>query len=99
MKVIFRFQDVFEIVKNDIPTLEESANEAQRTTKKYHKKKDCKALFLIHQCVDEEIFENIVECETAINVWDTLAKTYLGIDNLKEMELQTLMRQYELLHM
>ncbi|RDX99264.1 hypothetical protein CR513_17703, partial [Mucuna pruriens] len=38
---------------NDIQEVEVSATEVQRAVYKESKKKDCKALFLIHQCVEE----------------------------------------------
>lgn len=34
MKVIFRFQDVSEIVNDGVPALEENANDVQRATHK-----------------------------------------------------------------
>lgn len=51
MKVLFGFQD-----------LAENATEVQRTAHKELKKKDYKALFLIHQCVDPAIFLKSFRC-------------------------------------
>jgi hypothetical protein len=48
-----------------ITPLPENANEAQRTTFREAKKKDNKALFLIHQCVDSKVFEKIADVETS----------------------------------
>jgi hypothetical protein len=61
MKVIFRFQDVLEIVNEGVPELAAEANETQRTLHREQKKKDGKGLFIIHQCVDSNIFEKIIE--------------------------------------
>lgn len=65
MKVIFRFQDVLEMVNDGVPELAENATEAQRTAHRDQKKKDAKGLFLIHQCVDSNIFEKIIDQESA----------------------------------
>ena len=61
MKVIFRFQDVVEILNDGISELEVDATEAQKVAHKDQRKKDGKALFLIHQCVDCDVFEKIIE--------------------------------------
>ena len=48
MKVIFRFQDVVEILNDGVPELEADAAGAQKAAHKEKRKKDRKALFLIH---------------------------------------------------
>lgn len=48
IEVVFGFQDVFDVVKNGYQELGANPDEAQRATHKDAKKKDCKALFLIH---------------------------------------------------
>jgi len=63
------------------------------------RKKDAKGLFLIHQCIDPNIFENIIEQETAKGAWDTLKNAYGGDEKIKKVEFQALWRQYELLQM
>jgi len=52
MKVIFGMQDVLESAMIGLQELKEDAGEAQKRMFKESKKMDCKALFLIHQCVD-----------------------------------------------
>ncbi|MCI35091.1 hypothetical protein A2U01_0056312, partial [Trifolium medium] len=95
MKVIFRFQDALEIVTGGEADLAVNADEAQRTTHRKLKKKDAKGLFLIHQCVDPNIFEKIIEEEIAKGAWDTLKKIFGGDEKLKGIKLQALRRQYE----
>ena len=48
MKVIFRFQDVVEAVNEGIPTLAANATDVQQASHKDLKKKDGKAMFLMH---------------------------------------------------
>jgi hypothetical protein len=64
MKVIFRFQDVLETVTDAVGDLAANADETARTQHKELKKKDAKCLFIIHQCVNSNIFEKIIEKET-----------------------------------
>ena len=60
-------------------------------------KKDSKALFLIHQCVDDSHFENIQNVNTAKEACDILIQSHVGREKIKKVKLQTLRRQYELL--
>ncbi|KAK2388316.1 hypothetical protein QL285_062010 [Trifolium repens] len=80
-------------------SITENANEEQRTTFREAKKKDNKALFLIHQCVDSKVFEKIADAENSKDAWDILQKSYGGDAKVKKVKLQALKRQYELLQM
>ncbi|AES78008.2 hypothetical protein MTR_7g022910 [Medicago truncatula] len=53
MKNLFGAQDLLEIVQNGVGELVLNATDVQRNTHKELKKKDCKALFLIQQSLDE----------------------------------------------
>ena len=99
MKVIFRFQEVVEIVNDGITALEDEASDEQTAVHRDKKKKDGKALFLIHQCVDSNVFEKIIEEETAKGAWDKLKSLYGGDEKLKKVKLQTLRKQYEMTQM
>ncbi|XP_019420667.1 PREDICTED: uncharacterized protein LOC109330847 [Lupinus angustifolius] len=79
--------------------IEDDANEAQRTIFRESKKGDCKALFLIRQCVDGANFEKIAGAKTAKEAWDSLEKSYEGAAKIKKVKLQTIRRKYELLQM
>lgn len=57
--------------------------------------KDGKGLFLIHQCVDLNIFRKTIEQETTKETWNTLKKMYGGDEKLKKGKLQSLRKQYE----
>lgn len=56
MKVIFRFQDLVETVYDGVSGLETITNDTQKATHKEKSKNDEKALLLIHQCMDPNIF-------------------------------------------
>jgi hypothetical protein len=99
MNVIFGFQEVEDLVSNGYEALAENATEAQQTTFKEAKKKDCKALFLIHQCVDSANFEKIASATSSKQAWEILSNAHGGGDKVKKVRLQALRRQYELLGM
>ncbi|RDY01334.1 hypothetical protein CR513_15348, partial [Mucuna pruriens] len=63
------------------------------------KESDCKALFLIHQCLDSTDFEKIALANSAKEAWDILNKSYGGANKIKKVKLQSFCRQYELLSM
>ena len=99
MRALFGFQDVYEVVQNGIEEPTASTPDAQRQVWKDLKKKDCKALFFLHQCVDSAHFEKIAAATTSKEAWDILAKACSGDDRLKKVKLNALKRQYELLQM
>ena len=82
MKAIMGFQEVIEIVETGLSDLPSTATEAQKTTHKEDKKKDCKALFLLHQCIDEAHFEKIAAAKTSHEAWKILEKCNEGIIGL-----------------
>lgn len=53
MKVVFHYQDVLNVIRDNVTTIGAEALCDQM-------KKDNKVFFLIHQCVDANVFENIV---------------------------------------
>ncbi|XP_019435907.1 PREDICTED: uncharacterized protein LOC109342365 [Lupinus angustifolius] len=99
MKVLFYFQEVSEVIEEGLPPLNPDATETQRAIHKEAKKRDNKALFLIHRCVNDVHFEKIQNAITSKEVWDILIRSHTGGDKIKKVKLQSLRRQYELLHM
>ena len=100
MKVIFGYQGVIEIVESGIGAAPAAtATEAQKEEYKELKRKDCKALFLIHQCVNDAHFERIEGAKNAREAWQILEKGNAGAEQLKKVKLQTMRRQYELMAM
>src|ERR1051325_9425384 len=62
-------------------------------------KRDQKALFYIHQCVDAIVFEKIADSMTSKGAWDTLVRCYGGDASVKKLKLQSLRKQYENINM
>jgi hypothetical protein len=99
MKVIFRYQDVLETVNEGVTPLAANATDVQQTAHRDLKKKDGKAMFLMHQSVSDEIFEKIMHYESVKETWDALERLYSRDGKLKKVRLQALRRQYEVLTM
>ncbi|KAK2359039.1 hypothetical protein QL285_096166 [Trifolium repens] len=99
MRVVFGFQDVWDLVQGGVEPVTESSTDAQKAIHKELKKKDYKALFIIHQCVNPDNFERVGDAQSAKEAWDNLEKAYGGATKVKKVRLQTHKRQYELLQM
>ncbi|CAJ2667154.1 unnamed protein product [Trifolium pratense] len=99
MKVIFGFQEVQDVVETAITELAADATDNQRNAHRALKKKDFKAMFFIHQCVDLVNFQKIENATSAKECWDILEKAHSGNEKLKQVRLQTWKRKFELLQM
>lgn len=96
MEAILGFQDVLEVIQSDYEKLIAKMEEGQA---KEIKRKNYKALFILHQYVDTSNYEKISRIKNAKEAWDTLEQAYAGADKVKKVRLQTLKRQYALLGM
>ncbi|XP_019430343.1 PREDICTED: uncharacterized protein LOC109337758, partial [Lupinus angustifolius] len=99
MKAIMGFQEIADIVELGYPQLGAEPSEQDRVAFRENKRKDCKAMCLLHQCVDEAHFEKIASAQTSQEAWIILEKCNKGADQLKKVRLQTTRRQYELMQM
>ena len=91
MYVLFDAQDVLDLVNDDYVqvALAVNATDAHRNVQRDLRKKDQKALFYIHQCVDVNVFEKIVDSTMAKATWDTLVWCYDGDASMKKVKLQS----------
>ncbi|XP_019432269.1 PREDICTED: uncharacterized protein LOC109339311 [Lupinus angustifolius] len=99
MKAIMGFQELEDIVEEGYQEIDEASTEQQRTAYKENRKRDCKAMCLIHQCVDEAHFEKIAAARSSHEAWQILQKSNKGAEQLKKVRLQTMRRKYELMEM
>ncbi|KAL5810691.1 hypothetical protein ACOSQ4_027259 [Xanthoceras sorbifolium] len=104
MRALLGSQDVIEIVEDGYTEpaskeVEGTLTEAQTTTLKADRKRDCKAKSIIYQGLDEVTFEIIASAKSSKEVWDTLLKTYKGANKVKRIHLQTLQGEFESLRM
>ena len=99
MRVLFGAQDVLDLVSEGYVPAAADATVEQKSEEKATRKRDQKALFFIHQCVDENVFEKIVDATTSEVAWDILTRCYGGDVSVKKVKLQSLRKQYENLSM
>ncbi|GAU30980.1 hypothetical protein TSUD_104940 [Trifolium subterraneum] len=99
MKVVFGFQDVWDLVQSGVEPITDASSDVEKATFKELKKKDYKALFIIHQCVSPDNFERVSDALSSKEAWDNLEKAYGGATKVKKVRLQTYKRQFELLQM
>ncbi|WVZ15014.1 hypothetical protein V8G54_012580 [Vigna mungo] len=100
LRVLFRYQDVNEVVEGEFQELPTGvADKVADKRKAEERKKDDKALFLIHQCVDDAHFEKIQHAKIAREAWNILVRCHTGGEKIKKVKLQILRRQYELMQM
>jgi hypothetical protein len=93
MKVVFRYHGVLDVIHSGVTPLNEAPTETERATHREQMKKDDKAIYFLHQCVDSNVLENIIEYETAKEAWDVLATTYAGDKQTKKVKLLMALRR------
>ena len=87
IKVVSCYQDLWDLVKEDVAMFAEAATDQEKVAHKELKKKDYKALFIIHQCVDANNFEKVSDAESAKETWEILEKSFRGAEKVKEVRL------------
>ncbi|XP_050908038.1 uncharacterized protein LOC127121623 [Lathyrus oleraceus] len=90
---------MWDLVKEGVTSLVEKTTDEEKAAHKELKKKDNKALFIIHQCVDPEYFKKLSDVELVKEAWEILDKSFEGVEKVKEVKLQTYKRKCELLKM
>lgn len=99
MEAILGFQEVDEIVKKGFKEPSKGDSKEMKKLYKENRQFDCKARFLLHQCISTAIFQKVSKVVTTKEVWDILQEGYGNSGKLKKIILQYLQRQYELLCM
>jgi len=63
------------------------------------RKKNQQALTLIHQCLDDHMFEKVAYVSTSKEALEILEKSLQGVDKVKKIRLQSLRSDFEALKM
>lgn len=93
MSTLFKSQNLWSIVEEGVP---KEGTDAEKMEKK---EKDAKALYLIHQAVDESIFDRIVRFTTAKEAWEHIQQEFMGSTKMMSVRRQTLRQKFEVLQM
>ncbi|XP_015972745.1 uncharacterized protein LOC107496057 [Arachis duranensis] len=101
MKAILGAQGVWEMVEKGYvePENVDKLTEAQKEELENKRKKDQCALTIIHQGLDDDMFEKIADITNAKKAWDTLQNSVIGVEKVKKVRLQTLRAEFESLMM
>ncbi|GKV16429.1 hypothetical protein SLEP1_g27071 [Rubroshorea leprosula] len=88
MKAIFSAHDVWEIVENGYDASQDisALTQAQKDQFNCTKKKDQKAISLIHQALDEVTFKKVSNARTPKQLWEMLQAACKGKDKAKKFE-------------
>ena len=55
-------------------------------------------MHILFNGVDGDMFDNIINCKTAKEVWDTIQIICDGTEQVRENKMQLLIRKYEYFH-
>ncbi|XP_050878141.1 uncharacterized protein LOC127081956 [Lathyrus oleraceus] len=100
MKTLLEAQDMWDIVEKGFKEQDEALlSQGVKEILKESRKRDKKAIFLIYQSVDEDTFEKISNAKTSTEAWDKLQTCNKGVEQVKNIRLQTLRGDFKHLFM
>ncbi|KAL0436855.1 UNVERIFIED_CONTAM: hypothetical protein Sradi_0393400 [Sesamum radiatum] len=101
MKAILGAHGLWNIVETgyEEPADEGALSVAELAALQKKKSGDQSALSIIHQGLDDEMFEKIANESKAKDAWDILKISAVGVDKVKKVRLQTLRAEFESLFM
>ncbi|KAH0676046.1 hypothetical protein KY285_023847 [Solanum tuberosum] len=101
MKAILGSQDVWDIVDKGYtkPVNEETLSPNEKEVYVKTRKKDQHALTLIHQYLDDGMFEKVADATTSKEDWEILQNSLQGFDKVKKIKLKTLRDDFKVLKM
>ncbi|GKV50164.1 hypothetical protein SLEP1_g56877 [Rubroshorea leprosula] len=101
LTAILNAHDMWEMFENGYDASQDisALTQAQKDQFNSIKKKDQKAVSLIHHALDEVTFEKVSNATTAKQLWEMLQVTYKGKDKAKKVHLQSLRGEFEAIQM
>ncbi|KAK2981078.1 LOW QUALITY PROTEIN: hypothetical protein RJ640_012033 [Escallonia rubra] len=101
VKAILGSQDVWEVVDNGFtePQSEATLSATQKEALQATRRKDQKALAIIHQSLDDAMLQKVANATTSKNAWEILQTSHGGVEKVKKVRLQTLRGEFEALRM
>ena len=101
MKAILGSQGVWDIVDKGfvIPENEDALSTQEKEAFEKERKKDQCALTIIHQGLDDDMFEKVANETTSKQTWETLHNSVMGVAKVKKVRLQNQRAEFESLFM
>ncbi|XP_070039099.1 uncharacterized protein [Nicotiana tomentosiformis] len=78
---------------------EEALHQNEKEVLAKTRKKDQQSLILIHQCLDDVVFEKVADTTTSKEAWEILHNSLQGVDKVRKVKGQTLRADFEVLKM
>jgi len=100
--ILFGSQELWELIVDGFTELTpevEVVYTVDEKAPKEQRKKNIKARFLLYQGLDESTFERIAEVKTSKEAWESLSTIYKGVEWVKQIRLQNLRGDLEVVHM
>jgi gag-polypeptide of LTR copia-type/Zinc knuckle len=97
MKAIIGAYGLWDIIEKGYKTSEDETGltMAQIAALQKKRKDDQRALSIIHQGVDDDMFEKIANETRAKDTWEILRNSVVGAEKVKKVQLQTLRAEFE----
>ncbi|KAK2970738.1 hypothetical protein RJ640_009657 [Escallonia rubra] len=94
-------QDVWEVVDKGFtePQSEATLSATQKEALQATRRKDQKALAIIHQSLDDAMLQKVANATTSKNASEILQTSHGGVEKVKKVRLQTLRGEFEALRM
>ncbi|XP_070040281.1 uncharacterized protein [Nicotiana tomentosiformis] len=81
------------------PDNEEALPQNEKDVLAKTRKKDQQDLTLIHQCMDDAMFEKVANATTSKEAWEILQNSLQGVDKVRKVKYQTLRADFKVLKM
>ncbi|KAK2989710.1 hypothetical protein RJ640_030203 [Escallonia rubra] len=81
------------------PQSEATLSATQKEALQATRRKDQKALAIIHQSLDDAMLQKVANATTSKNAWEILQTSHGGVEKVKKVRLQTLRGEFEALRM
>jgi transcriptional regulator NrdR family protein len=101
MKAIIGAHGLWIIIENGVEEPEDDSRLIVAEINALQKKRngDQTALSIIHQGLDDDMFEKIANETSSKDAWEILKSSVVGVDKVKKVRLQTLRAEFESLMM
>lgn len=99
MENLLRSKEYWSIIESGVPKITEAMSPEEIKKAEDAKLKDLKAKNYLFQAIDQGIMETILDKEIAKGIWDSMKQKYKGTTKVRQAQLQSLRREFELLGM